>query len=174
MWYINQILQYNLIDLFNMLYKCGPSFLFLFFPCLVFRLLCAGVKNRGLARKAATAGAKGKPPPQPSVSGVPVMTMTVAALRKHVRDMGLKPSGHLKADLQRCLCDHLLEAQQAKPADAPFIEIREGRAESVETIALSPNRVLFRGIPVADMEPDTMRAIMKDLDVPCRGRARRR
>ena len=63
---------------------------------------------------------------QPSVTGVPVMSMTVAALRKHVHDMGLKPSGHLKADLHRCLCDHLLEAQQAKPADAPFVEIREG------------------------------------------------
>ena len=103
---------------------------------------------------------------QPSVAGVPVMTMTVAILRKHVRNMGLKPSGHLKADLQRCLYDHLLEAQQAKPADAPFVEIRGGRAEPVETIALSPNCVLFRGIPVADMEPDTMHDIMKDLDVP--------
>ena len=103
---------------------------------------------------------------QPSVAGVPVMTMTVAILRKHVRNMRLKPSGHLKADLQRCLYDHLLEAQQAKPADAPFVEIREERAEPVETIALSPNCVLFRGIPVAHMEPDTMHDIMKDLDVP--------
>ncbi|CAN0396265.1 unnamed protein product, partial [Ascophyllum nodosum] len=60
---------------------------------------------------------------QPSVAGVPIMTMTVVALRKHVRGMGLKPSGHLKADLQRCLWDHLLEAKQAKPADAPSVEI---------------------------------------------------
>ncbi|CAN0426053.1 unnamed protein product [Ascophyllum nodosum] len=81
------------------------------------------------------------------------MTMTVAALRKHVRGMGLKPSDPLKADLQRCLWDHL-------------VEIREGRADPVEAIVLSPNCVLFRGIPVADMEPDTMRGIMKDLDVP--------
>ena len=90
---------------------------------------------------------------QPSVAGVPIMTMTVAALRKHVRGMGLKPSGRLKADLQRCLRDHL-------------VEISEGRADPVEAIALSPNCVLFRGIPVADMEPDTMRGIMKELDVP--------
>ena len=103
---------------------------------------------------------------QPSVAGVPIMTMTVAALRKHVRGMGLKPSGHLKADLQRCLWDNLLEAQQAKPADAPSVEIREGRADPVKAIALSPNCVLFRGIPVAHMEPDTMRGVMKDLDVP--------
>ena len=103
---------------------------------------------------------------QPSVAGVPIMTMTVVALRKHVRGMGLKPSGHLKADLQRCLWDHLLEAKQAKPADAPSVEIREGRADPVKAIALSPNCVLFRGIPVADMEPDTMRGMMKELDVP--------
>ena len=90
---------------------------------------------------------------QPSVAGVPIMTMTVAALRKHVRGMGLKPSGRLKADLQRCLWDHLAE-------------ISEGRADPVEAIALSPNCMLFRGIPVADMEPDTMRGIMKELDVP--------
>ena len=90
---------------------------------------------------------------QPSVAGVPIMTMTVAALRKHVRGMGLKPSGRLKADLQRCLWDHL-------------VEISEGRADPVEAIALSPNCMLFRGIPVADMEPDTMRGIMKELDVP--------
>ena len=90
---------------------------------------------------------------QPSVAGVPIMTMTVASLRKHVRGMGLKPSGHLKADLQRCLRDHL-------------VEIGEGRADPVEAIALSPNCVLFRGIPVAGMEPDTMRDMMKDLDVP--------
>ena len=90
---------------------------------------------------------------QPSVAGVPIMTMTVAALRKHVRGMGLKPSGRLKADLQRCLRDHL-------------VEISEGRADPVEAIALSPNCMLFRGIPVADMEPDTMRGIMKELDVP--------
>ena len=49
-----------------------------------------------------------------SLAGVLVMDMKVVSLRTHLRDMGLKPRGRLKADLQRCLCEHLLVGQHGE------------------------------------------------------------
>lgn len=45
--------------------------------------------------------------PEASVGGVRVVDMKVWMLKEHVEAMGLKPAGHLKADLQHCLCEAL-------------------------------------------------------------------
>ncbi|CAN0098732.1 unnamed protein product, partial [Ectocarpus sp. 12 AP-2014] len=57
--------------------------------------------------------------PEASVDGVRVADMKVATLKLHVERMGLKATGHLKADLQRCLRDALLDGHSGGGGHAP-------------------------------------------------------
>ncbi|CAN0131491.1 unnamed protein product, partial [Ectocarpus sp. 8 AP-2014] len=57
--------------------------------------------------------------PEASVDGVRVADMKVATLKLHVERMGLKATGHLKADLQRCLRDAILDGHSGGGGHAP-------------------------------------------------------
>lgn len=53
------------------------------------------------------------------LGGVRVLNMKVFTLKKHVQEMSLKPAGHLKVDLQRCLCEALRIGHSGKGRHAP-------------------------------------------------------